>query len=216
MVRSLGAIAAGERRSRVVRLRLAEELLNARLSAGLSRRELGRRIGVSADRVARSEAGHADALTIDLAARMAPALGLTFAAQLYPDGDPVRDRGHLALIERLRKRLGQGVRVRVEVPVPIAGDKRSGDAIVAYEGGDVLFEAETHLGDLQAIERKAAAKQRDLAAGRLVVLVAETRHNRDVLRLHPELRERFPVSGRACLAALIAGHDPGGDSIVVL
>jgi transcriptional regulator with XRE-family HTH domain len=216
MTRATTVATIGERRSRLVRLRVAEELLGARIGVGISRREMGRRIGVSADRIARAEAGHPEALTFDVAARMAPVVGLVLAAQLYPDGDPVRDRAHLALIERLRKRLGPGRRLRVEVPVPIAGDKRSGDAMLRVDGGDVLIEAETRLGDLQAMERRMAAKQRDLSATRLVLLVADTRHNRDVIRLHPEVRERFPVGSRAALAAFMAGRDPGGDAIVVL
>jgi transcriptional regulator with XRE-family HTH domain len=204
----------GSRRSRLLRIRVAEELAIARRTRGISVRELGRRIGVGDHRLARAERGEPGALTLDLAARMAPAVGLVLAVQLYPDGDPVRDRAHLALIARLRTRLGPAARLRVEVPVPIPGDRRSGDAMLDIEGGSVLIEAETHVGDLQAIERKAAAKVRDLGAKRLVLLVADTRHNREVIRLHPELRERFPVSARACLAALEAGRDPGGDALV--
>ena len=206
----------GARRSRLLRVRVGEELFVARRTRGISLRELGRRIGVGEHRVARAERGDPGALTIDLAARLAPALGLVLAVQLYPDGDPVRDRAHLALIGRLRTRLGVGSRLRVEVPVPIAGDRRSGDAMLDVEGGSVLIEAETHLGDLQAIERKGAAKARDLGATRLVLLVADTRHNRAVIRLHPELRERFPVPARACLAGLSAGRDPGCDALVLL
>jgi hypothetical protein len=50
----------------------------------------------------------------------------------------------------------------------------------------------------------------------LILLVADTAHNRHVLRLHPELRERFPVCTRKCLAALARGEDPGGDCLVLL
>lgn len=206
----------GQRRSRAIRHRIGEELAIARRAVGLSRRELGRRVGASPQRIARAEAGHDGALTLDLAARLAPAVGLSFAAQLLPDGDPVRDRAHLALIARLRARLGAAARLRVEVPIPLPGDRRSGDAMVAVDAGRVLIEAETHLTDIQLVERKSAAKARDLGALRLVLLVADTRHNREVIRLHPELRERFPVSARACLSALSAGRDPGGDGLVIL
>ena len=48
--------------------------------------------------------------------------------------------------------------------MPLAGDARSGDAVVTVANGDILIEAETHLDDIQAIERKAAAKARDLGA----------------------------------------------------
>jgi transcriptional regulator with XRE-family HTH domain len=216
MVNRDSVASVGARRSRLLRLRIGEELGVARRTSGLSVREVARCIGVGDHRVARAERGDAGALTLDLAARIAPAVGLIFASQLYAAGDPVRDRAHLELINRLRHRLGAAARLRVEVPVPIAGDRRGGDAMLATGGGDVLIEAETHLGDLQSIERKAAAKARDLAAIRLVLLVADTKHNRAVIRLHPELRERFPISARACLAALSAGRDPGGDGMVML
>ena len=81
---------------------------------------------------------------------------------------------------------------------------------------DVLIEAETHLDDIQLVERRGAAKQRDLGATRLVLLVADTRHNKDVAKRHPELRERFPTSPRQALAALTRGDDPGGDALILL
>jgi len=119
-------------------------------------------------------------------------------------------------MERFRRRLPGGLPFRVEVPIPIAGDLRSGDAIVGFRGGDALVEAETRLGDIQLIERRASAKQRDLGAERLILLVADTRHNRDVIRLHPALKERFPVDTRRCMAALGRRHDPGRDCLVIL
>ena len=210
------AASQGERRSRLLRVRFAEQIIGARTTKGLSRRELAGQIGVSAQTWARAERGEPGTLTLDLAARMAPAIGMVLALSLHPDGDPVRDRAHLALINRLRERLGPRRALRVEVPVPIAGDRRSGDATLEVEGGDGLIEAETRLGDIQDLERRAAAKQRDLGAARLVLLVADTAHNRRVVREHPELRERFPVSQRTCLARLRAGRDPGGDALLLL
>lgn len=179
-------------------------------------REAGRRLGVSPSRLARLERGSDGAMTIDLLARYAAVLGLELAASVHPHGDPVRDRGQLALITRFRKRLPAGLRWRTEVVVPLAGDMRSADGVLGGQTWDALVEAETRLGDLQHIERRARAKQRDLAADRLILVVADTRHNRAVLRLHPELRERFPIDQRTCLRALARGQDPGGDAIVLL
>src|SRR5215210_4469844 len=95
----------GERRSRQLRQRLAEELVSTRLAAGISRREIARRLRVSPDRIARVEQGDVTAQTVDVIARLAAALGLQLGANLYPDGDEVRDRGHLALLARFRARL---------------------------------------------------------------------------------------------------------------
>jgi transcriptional regulator with XRE-family HTH domain len=208
--------ARGVRRSRLLRDRTADSLGNARRGAGLSIREVARRVGVSADTIRRLERGDLNAMTIDLVARVAVVLGLELATSLHLNGDPVRDRGHLALLARLRARMTKALKWRVEVPVPIAGDLRSGDAMVTVNAGDILIEAETHLHDIQAILRKGAAKARDLGAIRFVLLVADTRHNRRVINEHPDLAERFPIDTRTCLARLARGEDPGGDALVIL
>jgi transcriptional regulator with XRE-family HTH domain len=210
------ASARGIRRSRLLRTRAADALGATRRGAGISIRELARQVGVSADTIRRMERGDPDAMSFDLVARAAAVLGLELDASLYPDGDPVRDRGQLALLARMRARAPNIRGWRVEVPVPIAGDLRSGDAMVTVANGDVLIEAETRLDDLQAVERKAAAKARDLGAIRLVLLVADTRHNRRVIRDHSELADRFPIGTRTCLQRLARGEDPGGDALVIL
>jgi transcriptional regulator with XRE-family HTH domain len=195
--------------------RMGTGLAEARRAAGLSLREVARRVGVGHEVVARAERGNSATLTIELAARIAAVLGLALAASLHPDGDPIRDRGQLALLSRLRARLPATLRWRAEVPVPISGDARSGDAMITVPPGDILIEAETHLDDFQAVERKTAAKARDLGAIRTILLLADTRHNRGVVREHPELHARFPIGTRRCLAALARGVDPGGDCLVI-
>jgi hypothetical protein len=50
-----------------------------------------------------------------------------------------------------------------------------------------------------------------------LLLVADTRHNRRVVRLiQPDLASHFPVSGRVILDALAQGKRPPGSGIVVL
>jgi transcriptional regulator with XRE-family HTH domain len=216
VAREESAAARGARRSRLLTTRLLEELTGARRAAGLSIREMARRLGCSHDLVRRFEAGARSAQTIELLATYAAVVGLRLAASLYPDGDPVRDAAHLRLLARFKRRLHALLRWRTEVVIPIAGDARSGDAVIEGDGWDVLVEAETYVDDVQLVERRAAAKQRDLGADRLILLIAATRHNREVLRLHAELRARFPIDTRACLRRLAAGEDPGGDCLVIL
>lgn len=206
----------GARRARSLRARLARELSDARRGSGLSRREVANRLGVSHDRVGRAERGDPRTLTIDLGAQLAAVLGLELGLGLHPDGDPVRDKGHLALLGRLHARVSADLRWRTEVPVPITGDGRSADAVIDGPGVDILVEAETHLDDIQALERSIAGKQRDLGIERVILLVADTRHNREVVGHAHELRRRFPLGTRACLAALSSGRDPGGDALVIL
>jgi transcriptional regulator with XRE-family HTH domain len=199
----------------MLRGRTADELSMSRRSIGLSLREAAGRLGVSHDRLARLERGEEGVVTVDLAARYAAVLGLTLAVSLHPDGDAMRDRGHLALLERFRRRLPVGVR-RTEVPIPIAGDQRSGDAVLSLGAFDHLIEAETHLGDFQALERRIGSKARDLGANRVVLLLADTAHNRAMVNTTPAIRERFPIDTRAWFRAIGRGQDPGGDALVIL
>ncbi|MCI0344559.1 MAG: helix-turn-helix domain-containing protein [Chloroflexi bacterium] len=185
------------------------------MGSGLSFSELARMTSMSRDTIIRMLRGD-QAMRVDQVAEVAAVLGLQLAASLHPDGDPVRDRGQLAVLQRLRARVAHPLRWQVEVPVPIAGDRRSADAVISDEVGAVLVEAETHLHDIQALERRVAAKARDLGIERVVLLVADTRHNRRVLSLHPELRAAYPLSARACLARFAAGRLPPASALVIL
>lgn len=213
---SEGAAERGARRGRYLVARTSNGLVTARHGAAISQRELGRQLGVSHTQIGRAERGEPDTLTIELAAGMAAVLGLELNVSLHPVGDPVRDKGHLALLERFRARLPDTIRWHTEVPVPIEGDRRSADAIIESTGWAALVEAETRIDDVQALERKVNLKQRDLGIGRVILVVADTRHNRSVIARVPELSRRFPVSTRACFAALSLGRDPGGDALVIL
>ena len=208
--------ARGARRSRLLRQRTSDELGATRRALGISLREAARKVDTSVDRLARAERGDVGTMTIDLAARYAAVLGLALSVSLDPDGDPIRDRGHLALLARFRQRLPAAVAWRTEVPVPISGDQRSGDAVVSRDGTDCLVEAETHLGDFQALERRIGAKARDLGADRIVLLLADTRHNRAMLNTVSAIRERFPIEARTWFRAIGRGEDPGGDALVIL
>ena len=188
----------------------------ARRAAGISQRELGRQVRVSHNKIRRVERGESGQLTIELAARLGAVLGLQFSASLHPDGDPVRDAAHVALLNRFRARLPGGLIWRTEVPVPIEGDRRSADGVIQGADFAALVEAETRIDDVQALERKLRSKQRDMNLGRVILVVADTRQNRHVVRAVPALRVAFPISTRACLAALQRGRDPGGDSLVVV
>lgn len=198
------------------RVRAGDELRIGRLAARFSQRALGRIVGLSHAAIGRVERGELQRVTTDRLAMISTALGLDLRIGLFPTGSPVRDAAHLALLERLRLRVASILRWRAEVPVPIIGDLRSADGFIDGPHVDVMVEAESRLNDVQALERRARLKQRDLGARRVLLLVADTRHNRAVLAAHPEVVARFPISTRACLAALGTGRDPGGDAIVLL
>jgi transcriptional regulator with XRE-family HTH domain len=192
------------------------ELRAARLSVGLSTRAVGGAAGTSHTQVLRVERGLAPHIDIDVLARLASVVGYELHFGIHPAGPPVRDKAHLALLGRLESRMHASIRWRAEVPIPIPGDPRSADATAVAPTFDAVVEAETRLGDVQATQRKLRAKQRDLDTTRAILLVADTRHNRAVLAAVADLRAQFPISTRACLAALGRGEDPGGDCLVIL
>lgn len=156
-------------------------------------------------------------LSFSQASRAASAVGLRLDVRLYPDGDPARDAGQLALLERFRLRLPAGTRWDTEVPLPIPGDRRAWDAMARLAGRRAGCEAETRLGDLQALERRLRLKVRDGAVDMLILVVADTVNNRQVLDTHREvLRPLLPLDGRQVLAGLRAGHLPHRNGLVVL
>lgn len=155
----------------------------------MSQRELGRCVGRSHQTIGRLERGDLPNLSIDLICRVASVLGLDTTVGLYPNGTPVRDAAHLALLERLRVRLGPVRRLRLEVPMAISDDRRSVDALQQEATFDAMFEAETRVDDVQALIRRIRSKQRDLGCRRVVLLLSDTRHHRELIRLHPELRD---------------------------
>lgn len=210
------AVQRGRRTSRARRRRIGDELRQARVAAGLSQRTLGRHLHVSHSAIGRMERAEVRTISIDRVAVVAAVLGLDLHVGLYPNASPVRDAAHLALLQRFRSRLGRGLVLRMEVPLPDPNDLRSADGVVGGEDVDVMVEAETRAADVQALLRRIFSKQRDLGSRRVILVLNDTRHNRMVTTTYPELADRFPISARSCLRALAEGRDPGGDALLLL
>jgi transcriptional regulator with XRE-family HTH domain len=196
---------------------VARELRQARLDRGLSQDRVGSAVGLSGSRVSRLERGLDDSLTFDQAARLLAVVGLELSVRAYPGGRPIRDSAHAALIGRLRSRLHRSLRLRTEVPLPVSGDQRAWDAVISGHGWLLGVEAETRPRDLQALERRLALKRRDGGVEHVVLLLTDSRHNRDLVRAYGrDLAESFPVPGRRALELLVAGVDPIGSAVLLL
>jgi hypothetical protein len=129
----------------------------------------------------------------------------------------VRDAAQLALLRRLRGSLPSGVRIRFEVPLGIQGDLRAWDAIIEGPGWWRPVEAETRLRDLQALQRRLRLKCRDAGVSAVILLVADTRHNRQVLRTNADaLAELCPTSSRQLLTTLRTGRPPARGGVLIL
>jgi transcriptional regulator with XRE-family HTH domain len=201
---------------RVIRL-LGDEIRSPRVEAGLSQEQVAIAAGVSKAEVSRVERGIAAWLTIDELCRLAAPLGLDVSIKLYPGGPRLRDGVQVVLLERLHREVSRELRWLVEVGLPLAGDRRAWDAVISGEGWRVAVEAESRLHDLQALERRIALKRRDDGDVVVLLLVNDTRINREALAAGAtSLRAAFPLDARAMLSALRAGKYPGASGIVLL
>jgi transcriptional regulator with XRE-family HTH domain len=210
----------GAARGRMIVADITSNARAARMAHGVSQEDVARALRISRSRYSRIERGLVPDLSIQTASRMLAVLGLELSARAYPAGEPIRDAAHAALLGRLRGRLNRGLEWQTEVPLPVAGDRRAWDAVISERGAEawrVGVEAETRPRDLQALERRLAIKTRDGGMDAVVLLLANTRHNRDLVRgREPDWRERFPLEGRRALELLGAGVRPSGDAIVLL
>lgn len=206
----------GADRARRTVAELTTETRRARVDRGLSQTEVGRAVGLSGPQVSRIERGLAPDVSIAVVCRLLAVVGLELSARASA-GEPIRDQAHVALVARFREHLHRSLRWRAEVPLPVPGDLRAWDGLVSGAGWRVGIEAETRPTDLQALQRRLALKMRDGGVDALILVLADTRHNRTLLHAHgDELAQRFPVSGRRAMELLAAGAHPGGSAIALL
>jgi hypothetical protein len=172
---------------------------------------------MSHTQVSRIESGRATGAGLPGLARLAAIVGLDVSLRAYPGPDPVRDAAHIRLLERFLACISAALRWRVEVPIGSPGDRRAWDAMLFGAGPPIAIEVETRLVDIQMIERRIALKRRDSGIERVILLVGDTRWNRNVVTVAgARLAASFPVPGSEALALLAAGVDPGGSSVVLI
>ncbi len=208
----------GQLRGARLTLEVGASLRAGRHAAGLNQRIVARRSGISQTRISRVERGVGNANLRELAT-VAAIVGLDLVVRLFPGGAPVRDVAHVRLLQRLRAAVAPGAATnwQTEVPMPGPGDQRAVDAVAFVGDTRIGFELETRLTDAQATTRRSALKQRDAGLDRMILVLADTRANRDALAVAaPTLGAAFPLQTRAVVAALRAGHAPGANGIIVV
>jgi hypothetical protein len=165
----------------------------------------------------RIERGLVSRLSFDQACRAGLAVGLRIGARAFPTGDPVRDAGQLRLLERFVSLLPAFARVDREAALPIPGDLRAWDALVTLDGRRAGCEAETHLRDIQALERKLTGKLRDGGVDVLILVVSDTAYNRAILEDHrAALRTLLPLDGLGVRRALRNGRLPAANGLILV
>ena len=194
------------------------EIAAARRSAGATQRHVAAIAGMSASQLGRLERGELLRPTLDVIFRAARAAGFSASLKLYPDGSRLRDEGQLRVLTRFDRVSAAALRTRREVRLPVEGDQRAWDERITDGRANASVECEVHPHDIQAVQRRIALKQRDdPSAGVVILLVADTAHNRRVLAERREaLRPQFPLDGGAILRALRAGRIPQVSGVLLL
>ena len=207
----------GSRLGRQAVVRLGSEIRLARVGAGLSVDATALAAGISNAEVSRIERGLSPRVAAITLARLGAVVGLEVSIKAFPGGDPLRDAGQHALIATFGRALHASLRWAVEVPLPVTGDLRAWDGLVAGAGWRYGVEAEMRPTDEQALLRRLRLKERDGQVDGIVLVLPETRAARAFLRAaSAELRVTFPVAGPTALRRLGEGLDPGGSAVVVL
>ncbi|HYO41945.1 MAG TPA: helix-turn-helix transcriptional regulator [Candidatus Limnocylindrales bacterium] len=194
------------------------EVLVARRCLGISQRAAARRAGLSPSTFGRIERAELRRASVEQLCRAARAVGLEPRMAYFPAGVPVHDRGQLPTFARFERLLGFPLRLRREVGLPIPGDPRAWDGRIEAPDGRASVEVEAKAGDIQALSRRIALKQRDdPLAGPVILVFNRTAHNRRVLAVHREaLRAQFPLDGAAIARALRAGRLPPAAGVILV
>jgi hypothetical protein len=207
----------GRRLARQDRAAIGVEIRRARSRGGRPLSVVGPLSGMSASQAGRIERGTLASVSVDQLARLGAVVGLDVRVRAYPGPDPALDAAQLRLLGRFRARLHPDLVLRTEVPLPRAGDQRAFDGAIGPldDRGLIAVEALARIGDVQAEHRRIHLKLRDAEVDTVILLVADTRHNRSVLDAAGSLLAAdYPVSARDALRALAEGQHPGGSSII--
>ncbi len=185
--------------------------------AGLSLGIVAAQLGCSRQLVAKWESDRHVPTSVRLA-EWGAVLGLDIPIRAFDAGSPLRDAGHLRLLARARKAIGRLWNWRTEVPVTDdPRDRRAIDAVISNPSGLIGLEAITHMTDAQAHVRGAVQKQQALHLDRMILVLADSRHNRAAVKeAAPTLRPAFELGTREVLRALRAGRLPAANGVLLV
>jgi transcriptional regulator with XRE-family HTH domain len=195
------------------------ELRVARMTAGLTQREMAKLAGISQQQASLVERGVGD-LSLVRRCRLAAACGHELGWRLYPVATVrLRDSGQMALAQVITAAAHPSWKVQLEVPVA-AGDPRAADLVLAGPTEILHIEIERALVDFQAQLRSAQLKREKLAVrdGRppqLVIAVPDTRGTRARLAPFAQLlAQTMPASSRVIWRAIRDGAALNDDGIL--
>ncbi len=173
--------------------------------------------GISQSYAGKIERGEVRRLPVVLLAQLCAVVGLELNVRTFAGATSMRDAAHLELLRRFRVLLDPRWRWRTEVALPIIGDQRAWDAVIALDGLRIGVEAETRVRDVQALDRRIALKVRDGGLDHVLLVLADTRSNRLAIRdFGDAIRSNFPIPSGIARHALATGGDPGGSAVLLV
>jgi len=206
------------RRIRDQAQRFGREVAIARAEHGMSRREVSRRSGVSADTVGRIEAGD-PALQVDTLCAVCEAVGLDLVVNLYRGRQPsLRDAGQLRVAQILVGLAHPSLEARLEMT---AGEHGEAADVVLFGASEILdAEIDRLILDFQGQYRRNVRKRDWIAAHhqrpvRLVMVLEDAPRNRAAVAPHSSfIRSVLPAGSREILEALRTGRPLGRDGLL--
>lgn len=209
----------GRNRANYLAALFGRELRVARMTVGLTQRDLARLAGVSQQLASWAELGRGN-LSLEARCRLAAACGHELGWRLYPVATVrLRDSGQLTLAQAIVGAAHGSWRPSLEVPVA-PGDARAADLLLTGPTEIIHIEIERALVDFQAQLRSAQVKRELMAAQaerpiRLVIAVPATRSSRERLAPFAQLiAQTMPVTSRRIASALHSGDPVGGDGML--
>ena len=145
------------------------------MGGDISTRAMAQSLGWTTSAYQRFEAGKV-ATTLTDVATVAALVGLELSVSLHPAGQPIRDKGHQALIARIRTQLSEAIVVFAEAPFPALRDLRSWDLLLRIGQQRVGIEAETRIRDMQQLVRRMRDRGRNGGTDVVVLFLSDTAH----------------------------------------
>jgi transcriptional regulator with XRE-family HTH domain len=158
---------------------------NKRVEIGISQQQVAIAAGIARLSYLRIERGGMSNLPIMTASRVAAVLGLDLAVRAYPGVGSMRGAADTARLARVMQCEAPPLSFANEVPLPQGPDlpfeQRAWDAMVSGRDKRTGFEMEMRIRDGQALERRIELKRRDDPVDGVVLLLADTKTNRDAI-----------------------------------
>jgi transcriptional regulator with XRE-family HTH domain len=175
---------------------VGKEFKQARLRLGLSQQAVADAARIDRADYSRIERAKLPSLTVMSACRIGSILGLDVSMKAFPGGQPIRDAGQARRLKRLVEHVGRPLSYRTDVGLPHdqdgRPDQRAWDTVIFGHGERTTVELEACITDVQDMTRRHNLKRRDDPAEHFLLVVADTRHNRQVLLEYAELFADLP------------------------